>query len=273
MKRKALKALAQAEAAQQPLDGARWRGQSVHGSRVRAAQRRWQQAEKAWDRWVAQAWVWEQLRAALRLFTPEGPLNTRARAEAEVRAALDLLDGPEWGRLRSWLASPQVFTYLDRVQEQWAGLPVSEELRQAALEVEEWRHRPEVLRAEGTRAAAARGALLLAGVVLALAGEAGERAAALVRGVLAGVWRASSLVEGLNSVVRMQQARQKRLTQGLLDLKRLHWNLHVFAAGKRKGHSPYRRLGLKLPEGGWWELLKKPPEQLRHELSALNPAA
>lgn len=273
VRRKALKALAQAEAAQQPLDSARWRGQSVHGSQVRAAQRRWQQAEQAWDRWVAQAWVWEQLRAALRLFTPEGALNTRARAAAEVRAALELLDGPEWERLRSWLASPQVFTYLDRVQEQLAAVPVPETLRQAAREVEEWCRRPEVLDAEGARAATARGVLLLAGVVLALAGQAGEQARALVRGVLEGVWRASSLVEGLNSVVRMQQARQKRLTQGLLDLKRLHWNLHVFAAGKRKGHSPYRRLGLKVPEGSWWELLHKPPEQLRQELSALNPAA
>ena len=273
VKRQALKALAQAEAAQQPLDSARRRGQSVHGSQVRAAQRRWQQAEQAWDRWVAQAWVWEQLRAALRLFTPEGVLNTRAHAAAEVRAALELLDGPEWERLRSWLASPQVFTYLDGVQEQLAALPVPEALRQAAREVEEWRRRPEVLGAEGARAATARGVLLLAGVLLALAGEAGEQALALVRGVLEGVWRASSLVEGLNSVVRMQQARQKRLTQELLDLKRLHWNLHVFAAGKRKGHSPYRRLGLKLPEGDWWELLNKPPEQLRQELSALNPAA
>ena len=45
---------------------------------------------------MAQAWVWEQLRAALRLFTPEGTLNTWARAAAEVRAALDLLEGPEF---------------------------------------------------------------------------------------------------------------------------------------------------------------------------------
>ena len=275
VRRKALKALALAEAAQQPLDGARWRGQSVHGSQVRAAQRRWRQAEQAWDRWVAQAWVWEQLRAALRLFTPAGELNTRARATAEVQAALGLLDGPEWLRLRSWLASPQVFTYLDRAQEQLAAVPVPGALRQAALEVEALRRRPEVLRAEGppAAAAAARGALLVAGVVLALAGAAGERALALVREVLDGVWRASSLVEGLNSVLRMQQARQKRLTQELLDLKRLHWNLHVFAAGRRKQTTPYGRLGLVLPEGSWWELLHKPPEQLRQELSALNLAA
>jgi hypothetical protein len=70
----------------------------------------------------------------------------------------------------------------------------------------------------------------------------------------------------------MHQRRQKRLTQGLLDLKRLHWNVHEFRAGKRKGQSPYEGLGLKLPPGSWWDLLQKDPEELARELSALNPA-
>jgi hypothetical protein len=71
----------------------------------------------------------------------------------------------------------------------------------------------------------------------------------------------------------MPQARPKRLTPELLDLKRLYGNVHEFRAGKRKGTSPYGRLGLVLPQGGWWGLLKLPPEQLRQQLSALNPAA
>jgi hypothetical protein len=99
------------------------------------------------------------------------------------------------------------------------------------------------------------------------------QALALVRGVLAGAWRSSSLVENLNSVLRMQQRRPKRLTQGLLDLKRLYWNGHVFRAGRRKKQSPYERLGRKLPLGSWWQLLQKTPEQLQEQLSALNPAA
>ena len=37
--------------------------------------------------------------------------------------------------------------------------------------------------------------------------------------MLRGVWRASSLVECVNSVVRMQQTRHRKMTQGLLDLK------------------------------------------------------
>jgi hypothetical protein len=115
--------------------------------------------------------------------------------------------------------------------------------------------------------------LLACSLVLSLSREAGERAVSLVRGVLAGAWRASSLVEGLNSVLRRQQRRQKRLTQGLLDLKRLYWNTHTFAAGRRKKTSPYEWLGVRLPKGDWWQLLNKPPEQLRQELSALNQTA
>jgi hypothetical protein len=74
-------------------------------------------------------------------------------------------------------------------------------------------------------------------------------------------------------VVRMHQRRQKRLTQGLLDIQRLYWNIHAFRAGKRKGSSPYRRLGLVLPDGGWWALIKLTPEQLQEQLSAMNPPA
>ena len=65
--------------------------------------------------------------------------------------------------------------------------------------------------------------------------------------VLRGVWRASSLVECLNSVARMQQARHRKMTQELLDLKRLYWNLRRFRIGRRKDQTPYGLLGLKLP--------------------------
>ena len=57
--------------------------------------------------------------------------------------------------------------------------------------------------------------------------------------------RASSAVEGVNSVVRMHQGRHRHVSQGMLDLKRLYWNCRVFREGKRKGRSPYDLLGLK----------------------------
>ena len=96
-----------------------------------------------------------------------------------------------------------------------------------------------------------------------------EAVAALLRSS----WRASSLVECVNSVLRMQLARHRKLSQGLLDLKRLYWNCHVFRTGRRRGQSPYQRLGVPWPEGlRWWDVLKWAPEQLRNQLSTCKRA-
>lgn len=268
----ATQALQHAEKAQAVYDKAGRAGIPRSPMQGRLLNQAWAKAEHAFDRWTAQEVADERLRSALPLVTPDGVLNTRARAEAEVQAALAGQTGDDWARARR-LLTKEAYTFLDRVQEQLAAVPVAAELRQAAVRVEALRRRPESRRGDTPAAAAARGALLVATVTLALAQTAGERALALVRGVLDSAWRSSSLVEGVNSVVRMHQRRQKRLTQGLLDLHRLYWNVHEFQAGKRKGSNPYGRLGLVLPKGGWWALLKFTPEQLEEQLSALNPAA
>ncbi len=78
--------------------------------------------------------------------------------------------------------------------------------------------------------------------------------------------RASSAVEGVNSVVRMHQGRHRHVSQGMLDLKRLYWNCRVFREGKRKRHSPYDLLGLPLPTADWWQLLQMDPEELEQKL-------
>ena len=65
--------------------------------------------------------------------------------------------------------------------------------------------------------------------------------------MLRGAWRASSLVECVNSVVRMQQTRHRVMTQGFLDLKRLYSNLRRSRAGHRKDQTPYGLLGLSFP--------------------------
>jgi hypothetical protein len=146
-------------------------------------------------------------------------LNTRARAEAALQGILPRLAGPQWSKVRRLLVRPQLLTFLDQAQESLSGLPVAEELREAAVQVEGLRCQPDRLREAGARAATLRGVLLAAGLVLSLSGAAGTQALALVRGALRGVWRASSLVECLNSVARMQQGRHRKMTQGLLDLK------------------------------------------------------
>lgn len=267
---KAARALRPAEVAQRALDALARAGRARPGGQVAAANRLWRQAEAAFDRWAAQERACTRLRAALPLFTPPGELNTRPQAEAEARAALAELTGPEWARVR---LVAETFTFLDRVQERLAAVPLAAAVKALVVRAEGLKRRPELLRGQGQPAAALRGVVLMAGVVVSLLGEAGQEAVRAVPGAWRGVWRASSLVEGINSVVRMHQGRQKRLTQGLLDLKRLYWNLHEFGAGQRKKTSPYGRLGVVLPAGSWWELRKRPPEQRKQELSALNPAA
>ena len=58
------------------------------------------------------------------------------------------------------------------------------------------------------------------------------------------------------------------MTQGLLDLKRLSWNLRRFRTGRRKNQTPDGPLGRKLPDLSFWEVLKLTPEELREQLSA-----
>ena len=92
--------------------------------------------------------------------------------------------------------------------------------------------------------------------------------AAAVKDILRRAYRASSLVECINSVPRMHQAGHRRMTQELLDLKRLYWNCHPFRTGRRRNTTPYERLGIPWPPGkSWWHVLKLTPEQLRNELS------
>jgi hypothetical protein len=89
-----------------------------------------------------------------------------------------------------------------------------------------------------------------------------------MRDIFRRAYRASSLVECINSVLRMHQAGHCKMTQGLLDLKRLYWNCHTFSSGRRRKTTPYQRLGIPWPEGmRWWDVLKLTPEQLRDKLS------
>src|SRR5208337_3522168 len=111
---------------------------------------------------------------------------------------------------------------------------------------------------ESTPGSAATRAWALARTVqLAKAEPHWQDLAGRVREVLRGVWRASSLVECINSVARMHQGRHRKMTQGLLDLKRLYWNLHQFRAGQPKESDAVRPVG---PEVARVELLGVPQD-------------
>ena len=158
-------------------------------------------------------------------------------AVAAAARAGDARDARQFGRAPV-PSLPPVSADVKAVVEELAAAPLPAELRQAAVRCEGLRRHPELLHHDDPAAAARRGVLLVLTTLLALAGLPGEAAVTTVRDILRQAWRASSLVENVNSVVRMQQARHRNLTQGLLNLKRLYWNCRPFTAGRRKNQSP-----------------------------------
>jgi hypothetical protein len=266
-------AFAKAEVADRQLAAANRQGRKRTGAAV-AASFAWKKAEQAMDAWQQQEQAWHKAKEALRLFTPQGELNTRQQATAALAEALPQLPDDSFAKVKRRVQQPEMLSYLDRVRRQVEALPLPEELKQAAVLQEGWRRRPELWRGEAQADGARRGALLLGAVVLSKAGEAGRQAAAAVGAVVRRAQRASSLVECVNAALRMQQARHRKMTQGLLDLKRLYWNCHAFRGGRRRGRTPYELLGVPWPEGlRWWDLLQLTPEQLQVQLSTAEQAA
>jgi hypothetical protein len=225
-----------------------------------AARVAWSQAIASFETVAREEAAWKRAHAALALFDPAGRLNDRARAAAEMAAAIADLTGPEWSKVRNFLSDRRSLSFLDRMHRRLEEAEPGPDRR----EVMAWRW---WLRHGGPQPSAP---------VMELAREVGrdckldaaeqasyERVAA----VLGDTFRASSAVECMNSVLRMQQSRHRRMTQPMLDLKRLYWNCHAFRSGPRKDRCPYRALGLELPTYDFWELLRTDPAQLTQELS------
>ena len=257
------RALGRADAAQKGFDHRARQGQSCQGHGA-PLNRLWRKAERTWDQATAAETAWKHARSAFELFTPDGRLNDRVQAETVVAAVLPQLSGAAWAKTRRLLLRRESFTFLDQVQGRLADLGLDPDVLSALLDLEGLRRQP-------WRLSAATGAwALIRTVQLAKACSDWRDEARRVRAVLRGVWRASSLVECVNSVARMQQARHRKMTQGLLDLKRLYWNLRRFRIGRRKDQTPYGLLGLDLPDLSFWQLLKLTPEELREKLSAMG---
>ena len=261
----AARALDRAGAVQKGFDRRARQGQSRQGHGA-PLNRLWRQAERLWDQAAAAEVAWKRARSAFEFFTPDGRLNDRAEAEAIVAETLPHLGGAAWAKTRRLLLRRESFTFLDQVQERLAELGSAPDVLSALVDLEGLRRQPWRL------SAATRAWALARTVQLTKACPDWRDEARRVRAVLRGVWRASSLVECVNSVARMQQARHRKMTQGLLDLKRLYWNLRRFRAGRRKDQTPYGLLGLRLPDLSFWEFLKLTPEELRKLLSATNDA-
>ena len=263
----ATRALDRADAAQKELDQRGRQGQSRTGHTTQT-NRLWRQAERLWDQATAAETAWKQVKSAFEFFTPEGRFNDRRQAEAVVAAALPHLTGPAWAKTRRLLRRRESFTFLDQAHDRLIDLGLDPDVLSALLDLEGLRRQPWRLWVTTPGSAATWAWALARTVQLAKTDPDWRAGAERVRQVLRGVWRASSLVECVNSVARMQQARHRKMTQGLLDLKRLYWNLRCFRTGRRKDQTPYGLLGLKLPNLSFWEFLKLTPEQLRQQLSA-----
>src|SRR5205814_1389731 len=209
--------------------------------------------------------AWGRAAAALELFDADGRLNDRSRAEAEIAAALKDLTGPEWSKVRNFLTDPRSLAFLDRMHRRLGAAEPRPQWREAMA----WRW---WLR-HGRVGPSDPITELLRGVARGRELGAEERASyERVAAVLGDTVRASSAVECMNSVLRMQQSRHRRMTQPMLDLKRMYWNCHAFRSGPRKDVSPYQALGLDLPTFDFWTLLQTGPGELTQRLSTTRSA-
>lgn len=234
-------------------------------ARAAAAQAReaWARAERHLRAVSHTEAAWQRARAALAVFGADGTLNERSWATAEIAAALPALRGPEWKKVRNFLLDARALTFLDRLHRRLAEAEPDAALRQVC--VRRWWLRHQAAR-PAAPAASAPGyvqALLDAkvrdGSLTPVEQAAYERVAEVLRTTV----RASSAVEGINSVLRMQQGRHRKMTQGMLDLKRLYWNCRRLQTGKRRGRCPYEMLGVPLPSTDFWTLLRSAPQPTR----------
>jgi hypothetical protein len=242
------------------VDRAKKQGTDARGE-ARAAWHGWQKATAAFEEAERVEAAWKRAHAALDLFRPDGQLNDRAWAETEIAAALAVLTGPQWKKVRYFLGDRRSLAFLDRMATQLAAAEPRDDWREAMT----WRW---WLRHRRPTSTANPLVTLVENVARQKPLTVEEQSSYdRVAAVLKGTVRASSAVECMNSVLRMQQSRHRRMTQPMLDLKRLYWNCHRLRTGPRKNVCPYEALGLSLPTFDFWELLRSDPTQLAQQLS------
>lgn len=235
------------------------------GGLTRRVQTEWDYVEWCWSWYEEQEKAWERARGAFELFRPDGQLNDRVWAEQQIKAACNVLKGPAWKKVRTLLNDARTLAFLDRTHQELAKAEPRAEVRAALVRLWRLDTRPIT--------AAFPAALVVARALCARLAKDWAAAYARVSDVLEHVLRASSAVECLNSIVRMQQARHRNLSQEMLDLKRLYWNCRPFREGQRAKKCPYQHLGTSLPTYDFWDLLQMGPNLLRQKLSSQQVAA
>jgi hypothetical protein len=245
------------------LEQAKRRGQDPRGVAGHAG-RAWRQAERLFDEAVQAQEAVEQITEALGWFDASGHLYGRERAQAQLDEAGRQLQGESWSQAKRMLKDARTLSHLDRLHEQLRSAVPEPMLREALIHL--WSLSRLMRQTEGEAHVRLQEVVVLEQVFCGRLCPDWREGYLKVDERLRQAVRASSAVEGVNSVVRMHQGRHRQVSQEMLDLKRLYWNCRVFREGKRKGRSPYELLGLKLPTSDWWQLLQMDPKELEQEL-------
>jgi hypothetical protein len=235
---------------------------------AQAGRAAWSRATEALERLERFELAWKRCRAAFDLFRPDGELNDRPWAEGEIRAGLRELTGPEWRKVRNFLTDRRSLAFLDRMHQRLIVAEPRQEWREA-MAWRWWRLHRGSSNPESNPLAAMAYSVAVQRPLNQVERAAYDRIAAILENTV----RASSAVECMNSVLRMQQSRHRRMTQPMLDLKRLYWNCHQFRSGPRRKTCPYQALGVELPAYDFWTLLQSDPADLTQQLSTPAVAA
>jgi hypothetical protein len=239
------------------------RGRDARGV-AQHARTAWRKAEQSFDEAVQTEGVIKRVEMALVIFRPDGELNDRQWAQAQLQEATKPLTGPEWDKVRRLRSDERTLHYLDWLHAQLTEAVADALRREACTHV--WYLHEAMTHTHGEQRARLAQLVVMEQALCQRLWPEWQQTYTRVEEILNRVVRASSAVECVNSVVRMHQGRHRHVSQGMLALKRLYWNCRVFRHGKRKGSCPYELLGLKLPTPDWWTLLHMDPKELEHEL-------
>jgi hypothetical protein len=246
------------------LTQAKRRGQDPRGMAGHAG-RAWRKAERLFDEAVQAQEAVEQIKATLSWFDASGHLYDREQAQGQLDEASSKLQGESWSKAKRMLKDARTLSHVDRLHEQ-LGLAVAQPLLREAL-THLWYLSRWMRQSEGEARVWLEEVVVLEQIRCGRLCADWRESYMKVDELLRQAVRASSAVEGVNSVVRMHQGRHRHVSQEMLDLKRLYWNCRVFREGKRKKRSPYELLGLNLPTSDWWQLLQMDPQELEQKLS------
>ena len=246
------------------LAQAKRRGQDPRGVAGHAG-RAWHKAERLFDETVQAQEAVEQIKDTLGWFDASAHLYDRQRAQGQLDESSGKLQGENWSKAKRMLKDARTLSHLDRLHEQLGLAVPSPMLREALTHL--WYLNRLMRQSEGETHVRLEEVVVLEQIRCGRLCADWREGYRKVDDLLRQAVRASSAVEGVNSVVRMHQGRHRHVSQEMLDLKRLYWNCRVFREGKRKKRSPYELLGLKLPTSDWWQLLQMDPQELEQKLS------